>query len=288
MAKSNAINTSEVSTVLLTDASGSIQTSATMTDGQVIIGDTGGTPVAATLTAGSGISITNGAGAITVASTGSLINVQYLTASSGTYTKTAGTNKILVMAVGGGGGGGGVSSFSGSNTLAIAAGGGAGAFCQKFYSTAPSTASYSVGTAGAGGAAGLNNGSSGGDTTFNGDFTAGGGSGGAAGAQQTVTTSTNVINAQTSGGVASGSYDIGTSGGASAYAFAMDGLAAISGTGGRSFFGPGGGGRETNAAGIDAGGYGGGGGGAKTVNSSGGPFAGGDGAAGIIIVYEYS
>lgn len=43
--------------------------SASMTNGQVIVGSTGATPVAATLTAGPGISITNGAGSITVTNT---------------------------------------------------------------------------------------------------------------------------------------------------------------------------------------------------------------------------
>ena len=40
-----------------------------MTNGQVIIGSTGATPVAAALTAGANITITNGAGSITIAST---------------------------------------------------------------------------------------------------------------------------------------------------------------------------------------------------------------------------
>ena len=39
-------------------------------NGQLIIGSTGVKPVAATLTAGAGISVTNGAGSITIASTG--------------------------------------------------------------------------------------------------------------------------------------------------------------------------------------------------------------------------
>lgn len=43
----------------------------TLTDGQVLIGSTGADPVPATLTAGSGISVTNASGTITIASTGS-------------------------------------------------------------------------------------------------------------------------------------------------------------------------------------------------------------------------
>lgn len=41
-----------------------------LTDGQVIIGSTGVAPVASTLTAGTGVSITNGAGSITIAASG--------------------------------------------------------------------------------------------------------------------------------------------------------------------------------------------------------------------------
>lgn len=40
------------------------------TNGQLLIGDTGSNPVASTLTAGPNISVTNGAGSITIAATG--------------------------------------------------------------------------------------------------------------------------------------------------------------------------------------------------------------------------
>jgi hypothetical protein len=54
---------------LVTTSAGVPVWSSTMTNGQVIIGSTGATPTAATLTAGTGISITNGAGSITVTNT---------------------------------------------------------------------------------------------------------------------------------------------------------------------------------------------------------------------------
>lgn len=44
--------------------------SAALTNGQVIVGSTGADPVSTTLTAGTGISVTNGAGTITIAATG--------------------------------------------------------------------------------------------------------------------------------------------------------------------------------------------------------------------------
>ncbi len=55
---------------MITDANGSPILSATMTDGQVIIGSSAGLPVAATLTQGTGITITNANNSITIAATG--------------------------------------------------------------------------------------------------------------------------------------------------------------------------------------------------------------------------
>lgn len=59
------------SAVLVTSNAGVPALSSTMTDGQIIIGSTGATPVAASLTAGTGITITPGAGSITIAASGS-------------------------------------------------------------------------------------------------------------------------------------------------------------------------------------------------------------------------
>lgn len=55
--------------VLIGAASNGI-TSLALTNGQMAIGSTGADPVAATLTAGTGVTITNGAGTITVAASG--------------------------------------------------------------------------------------------------------------------------------------------------------------------------------------------------------------------------
>jgi hypothetical protein len=56
--------------ILLGSGTGAITATARPTDGQILIGDTGADPVLATLTAGSGISITNAAGAVTITNTG--------------------------------------------------------------------------------------------------------------------------------------------------------------------------------------------------------------------------
>lgn len=57
------------SAALVTGSTGVPVFTSTMTNGQVVIGSTGATPTAATLTAGTGITITPGAGSITIAST---------------------------------------------------------------------------------------------------------------------------------------------------------------------------------------------------------------------------
>lgn len=59
-----------IGTFLQTTGAGVLQFTAALTDGQLLIGDTGAAPVAASLTAGANISITPGAGSITIAATG--------------------------------------------------------------------------------------------------------------------------------------------------------------------------------------------------------------------------
>ena len=56
--------------ILLGSGAGAITATAQPTDGQLLIGSTGTDPVLATLSAGSGISITEGSGTITIAATG--------------------------------------------------------------------------------------------------------------------------------------------------------------------------------------------------------------------------
>jgi hypothetical protein len=85
------------------------------TDGELLIGNTtGNTLTKATLTAGSGISVTNGSGAITIASTaaGGFSDMQVFT-STGTWTNPGNITKVKVTVVGGGGAGGAPGSTSG-------------------------------------------------------------------------------------------------------------------------------------------------------------------------------
>jgi hypothetical protein len=63
-----------------------------MTDGQIIIGTTAGTPAPATLTPGTGISIANAAGAITISATGGGFGIATI---AGT-TQNAAVNTIYI------------------------------------------------------------------------------------------------------------------------------------------------------------------------------------------------
>jgi hypothetical protein len=79
---------------------------STYTDGQLLIGNTTGNTLAkATITAGSGITVTNGSGAITIAASGGggFSNMTVFT-SPGTFTTPASTTKIKITLTGGGGG----------------------------------------------------------------------------------------------------------------------------------------------------------------------------------------
>lgn len=80
--------------ILLGSGTGAITATARPTDGQILIGDTGADPVLATLTAGSGISITNAAGAVTITNTGGGFT------GSAPYVAGAGTNVQVALPTG--------------------------------------------------------------------------------------------------------------------------------------------------------------------------------------------
>jgi hypothetical protein len=80
--------------ILLGSGTAAITATAQPTNGQLLIGSTGVDPVLATLTAGSGISISNAAGAVTITNTGGGFT------ASQAYTAGASTNISLTVPTG--------------------------------------------------------------------------------------------------------------------------------------------------------------------------------------------
>lgn len=117
----SGLNIGVNSAIIYSDASGVTQASAPLTNGQILIGSTGASPTVSTLTAGSGIAITNGAGSITVsavssdpvwsvvtADTAAVVNGAYITNSATIVTLTLPTTaavgtSISVAGMGAGG-----------------------------------------------------------------------------------------------------------------------------------------------------------------------------------------
>lgn len=213
--------------------------------------------------------------------------------SSSTYTPTAGMVECIVEGVGAGGGGGGCASTSGVQ-CASGNGGAAGGAFMKLYTAAQigASAAIVIGTLGAGGVAGANNGSAGTSTTFT---PAGSGvvltaTGGAGGNGNTAQTAINVNGgAPATGGMGTnGDINVMGQSGSPGVQFAPTN-ASLGGAGGSppALFGTGG---ATAAGGASVGnaasGYGGGGGGAANGNTA-VAMAGGNGTPGLIIITEY-
>lgn len=223
---------------------------------------------------------------------GRLLNVQIFT-TSGSYTPTVGANTIEVELVGGGGAGGGTGGSS-SGTLSSGPGGGAGGYARKRTQIASLTLPVSV-TVGAGGT-GVTNGSgtAGGTSSFGSVLSATGGSGGPVSAATSVTSTTGTIPASGASGGAGAGGDINGVGGFGNYALLAP-SESVSGAGGASYFGAGasfvGGtnaGTQVTANGANAVSPGSGGSGGNTGLNVATATKGGNGAAGIVIVREYS
>lgn len=137
----------------------------TPSNGQLLIGNGSGY-TAATLTAGTNMTITNASGSITLAATSGQFQTQLFTAS-GTWTAPAGVTKARVTVIGGGGGGGTDPCGGG--------GGGDGGGVTALVTVTPGTA-YTI-TIGTGGANGNPNGGAGTTSSFGSLATATGGTG---------------------------------------------------------------------------------------------------------------
>lgn len=140
------------------NSTGSLTSLAVASNGEIPIGSSGSNPVLATLTAGSGINITNGAGSITIAATGGgggggVTVTTFNTPGSFTFEKGTSTKYIEVYGWNGGGGGGS-GAVVGSGTAQGGGGGGCGGF---FRFAAPAlfvgdSVDVTVGVGGTGGA----------------------------------------------------------------------------------------------------------------------------------------
>lgn len=268
--------------VLTTGATGIPVLSALATDGQLIIGSTVGVPTAATLTPGTGISITNGSNSITISTSQSLGIVVQTFTSNGTYTPTTGMVYCIMEVIGGGGGSGGcATAAAGQYTTSI--GGGGGGYSRRAVSAATVGASQTVtvGAAGTAGTAGNNAGGAGGTTTIGSLIQATGGAGGTGGAS-----AVNFSGPGVAGGIGSlGTVNVG--GGGSGAAFHIFGTAGIGSFGGSGIFSG-----STPAVSVASGSgspgnnFGGGASG-NSINTGTGNTAGQAGGSGIAIITEF-
>ena len=206
-----------------------------------------------------------------------------LIAASGTYTTPAGATFLRVRMWGDGGGGGGAASAASST--GAGGGGGGGQYFEAIITSPAASYSYTVGPGGSGGAAGNNAGTAGSDTTFD-TLTALGGSGGGGGPARL---SAQVSGTGGNGGGPSGqtSTTFSMSGGAGTPGVALSGTTGFGGIGGMCAMGAGAA-RALTASGTGTAGrfWGSGGNGGLSLNGA-AAAAGGDGSQGLIIVEEY-
>lgn len=241
-----------------------------------------GTPVAPTATFGTNTTqIATTAFVQAAAGTGRLLNVQVLTAT-GTYTPTTGTNSVIVEIIGGGGAGGGTPATSAAQNAA-GSGGGSGSWARGRLTSGFSGVTVTIGGGGTG-VAGAN-GNAGGQSSFGALITAPGGPGGIVGALNTAgvffTFGAASSSAATGGSIFNTAGNPGYSTVSSYNSFVQGGA------GGSSPYGAGGVQLNASTVGNPATGKGAGGGGAAAGNSQ-AAFNGGNGTAGLCIVYEFN
>lgn len=201
-------------------------------------------------------------------------------ATSDTWTRPTGCRFVRVLVVGGGGGGGGCGATNGTTQSAGGSSAGGGGWSIKWIDvSAIASVTVTVGAAGAGGPAGVNNGTSGGTSSFGAHCSAtGGGYGVGLGAS--------IGNGYPGGhgGVGSGGDENGR-GMHGAHAYQIGNTPVID-SGGDSYFGGGAPPPSVFSAQGNAGlSPGAGGSGARSKNTT--AYAGGDGAAGVVIVEEF-
>lgn len=215
-----------------------------------------------------------------------VVGVQVFT-SSGTYTPTTGTRKVLVRVQAGGGGSGGCAATN-AGGWAVGGAGAGGGYGEEFISSGFSGVTVTVGAGGAGGSAGANAGSTGGTSSFGSLISCSGGGGGSGGVSSSSAPAFDQSGIAAGGTATGANFSVpGEPAGGPPIALTV-GLVMRPG-GGRAMLGPGGAARTVstnNAAGDTPAGYGGGGAGPINANSTFSAAAGAAGAPGIVIVTE--
>ena len=90
------VDTLTPNAALYATTGGQIVSTAALTDGQILVGSTGGAPVAATITAGTGISVTNAGGSITIATTAGSHVTSFSAGTTGLTPATATTGDVTL------------------------------------------------------------------------------------------------------------------------------------------------------------------------------------------------
>jgi hypothetical protein len=259
---------------------------AAITENALMLGGSGGTAAVTFVAPGSSGNVLSSDGTIWSSSAPagadtSLAAVQVYTANA-TWTKPTNSHSVVVWVVGGGGGGGGAPSTSGGQASHGTGGGGGGASI-KFIAAGSlgGTEAVTVGAAGAGGVGGAS-GSAGGTSSLGSHASATGGSGGN---YRSAGTPPLIAGNNVDGGIGS-SGDLNIEGSASTFSFSLAATEVVGGLGGSSFLGGGARG-SSNGAGQAGCAYGGGGGGAS-LHASASNQTGGAGAAGVVVVFEYT
>lgn len=221
---------------------------------------------------------------------GRLIRAPQVLVSGTSYSKPTNCIYLIVELMAAGGGGGGAQASASQSSVGDA--GGSGGYARKFFDVTAVAGpfAYAIGTAGSGGAGntGAAAGTSGGNTTFTVSATTVTTRGGSSGLNGADTVSLGYGSDISSGSLpTNGDLNVRGEAGFAGHQYAA--LVGCSGTGSSTIFGGGGLGRTNLATGVgrDAQGFGAGGGGALALNGN-GPFAGGAGAGGVIIVWEFA
>lgn len=217
--------------------------------------------------------------------TGRLLAVRVFTiANTGqTYAPTAGTTSVVVQAVGGGGAGGGTPA-TGTGQTALSNGGSPGSYGASRYTTGFSGVLLTIGAGGTPVTGG--NGGNGGTTSFGALLSCPGGEGSGAGIAVSSAQNFSAVS-QPLPSPPSGANLFTHLGFAKPGVLCLNGWGYFAGSGGDTLLGSGGQGFGGSFAAQNGSGYGSGGGGVAN-DASQAAKAGGKGAPGVIIVWEYA